>query len=173
VDKSPRKRWLLAVLIACCADVHRDVRQYRNEGTLCLSSQSSGGTHVQAVLTGCGSACARSKASCRAQVREDSIDVEAEGSAITEWSGEPPSCPQICVPILASCELPALPDGTYQLRYGDRSATVEIPVTSDRTTPSAESDAGVDAGAEAPGNLPLDVFPGPSSYACRRIPEQP
>jgi len=143
-----RRQWLLAGLLACGEDARIDVHHYENVGAICLSPKSGGGSHVQAVLTDCATACARLKASCRAQVAGQTIEVEAEG-ATTEEIDPQQLCPLFCKPLEARCELPAIPEGTYQVLYGDRSATVEVPVPSSRT----------------------EVLPGPDLDTCRTVPE--
>lgn len=64
-------------------------------------------------------------AACRAARSGSVITIEAE--AVIEKDGN--ECTDDCGFVSASCELEALPAGSYQLRYGDASTPLTVPST--------------------------------------------
>jgi hypothetical protein len=62
---------------------------------------------------------------CRASRSGSVITIEAE--AVIEREGN--ECTDDCGFVSATCELEALPAGTYELRYGDESASLTVPST--------------------------------------------
>jgi len=140
--------WALAILVACGSDERKEVTHYQDVGAVCLFPLSAGGARVQAVLNGCVTACAEVRASCTAKLLEGILELEAEGSSTRTFGGDPPDeCPAVCQRVEASCALPSVPDGSYELRYGERSTQVELPVASAgaEVLPAAEGYVGCSA----------------------------
>lgn len=117
--------------VACGDDMYTQTRHYQDEGSICLSPRASGGAHVQVVLRECASSCARIEASCSVSVEASVLRVVAEGTTKETWDrGNPRSCPDVCMLVAAGCQLPPLPEGTYELSYGERAVNVSVPVIS-------------------------------------------
>jgi hypothetical protein len=64
-------------------------------------------------------------AACRASRSGSVITVEAE--TVIETKGN--ECTDDCGSVTASCELEALPEGTYEVRYGDDTVSLTVPST--------------------------------------------
>jgi hypothetical protein len=54
------------------------------------------------------------------------ITVTARADVVSDSSGD---CTDDCGAATARCDLGALPEGTYELRYGDLSRVFEVPST--------------------------------------------
>ncbi len=132
-------RCLAARFAAAPRHEQKDVVRYQNVGAVCLSPRSAGGTHVQAVLNGCVSGCAETEASCSAVVADGVVHLEAQGSTTRTWDGD---CPDVCLQVNATCSLPEVPAGMYELRHGSAAAPIELPVASPRTEVLPGADAG-------------------------------
>jgi hypothetical protein len=123
--------WL--VFMVCGGDDSAEVTttRYEDEGAVCLSPRAEGGSHVQVILEECESSCADVRASCSTSVVDGTIVVQAEAIATRELNGIP--CPDECKPVEARCTLPELAAGYHEVRYGQRSTGVVLPVSEPRT----------------------------------------
>lgn len=123
-----------ALLSAGCSDEDEDRSRsatYRDIGAVCLSPRAAGGSHVQVVLDDCESACAEVRASCEVVIRDGAIEITASAAAIVRDTSAP--CPDECQPVVAACTLPPLSEGAHALAYGERSATVMLPIAEARS----------------------------------------
>jgi hypothetical protein len=64
------------------------------------------------------------RATCEATREGSVISVTARADVVSDNSG---GCTDDCGSASARCDLGALPEGTYELRYGEASALVEVP----------------------------------------------
>lgn len=128
--------WFL--LAACDGDAER--RTLRDTGAACVQAQAVGvdecsvrsiepgvPLRVEVDFATCTSSSCDTvlNAACRASRSGSTITVEAE--AVIESEGT--ECTDDCGFVTASCELEALPEGTYELRYGDETTTLTVPST--------------------------------------------
>lgn len=127
-----RLKLLFLIALSACGSDDRQVTQYQGVGAVCLSPRSAGGSHIQVVLDACVSACAEVEGSCSASVSDDVVELVAAGSSTTNHGAED-SCPLHCLAVEATCLLPAVPAGTYDLRYGTRTTRVVLPVANAKT----------------------------------------
>lgn len=119
----------LPSLLTACDDPRTETRLYQNEGGICLSPRAEGGAHVQVLLSDCVSACAELEASCSVAVEAGVVVVVAEGTTTRDLDSQS-DCPDLCLALEASCQLLAQPEGTYELRYGERTVNVQLPLAS-------------------------------------------
>lgn len=124
------------------------VRETRDVGAVCLSARAEGGTFIQVVLDYCASYCADVEASCSFEVDGSVIHLTASGKEVRDTSGN--DCPTACQQITAQCSLPAGLEGTQELRYGDRSTPIELPVEGRRREVLSGSSPSDCAAAPAP-----------------------
>lgn len=128
----------LVALSGCEGDAAR--RTLRDSGAACVNgpAMSFGECSVRTIApsvplqidvdfaTCTSSSCDKVlNAACRASRSGSVITIEAE--AVIESQGD--ECTDDCGSVTASCALEALPEGTYELRYGDDTATLTVPST--------------------------------------------
>ena len=122
--------------MACDGDAER--RTLRDSGLACIEMSASPGVEcherridadvplqVQVDFGTCtSSSCDRVlNAGCRAARSGSVITIEAETVIESEGS----ECTDDCGFVTATCDLEALPTGTYELRYGDDSTSLTVP----------------------------------------------
>ena len=130
---------LAAFLLAVAAAIVGcgDSQTLENEGDVCIvAGEGSHGLDAQELSAGVplfvsyvASGCLTSsdtdlEASCEVRVVDDEIRVTSRASwtARSRLSGE-----DICMILSATCEVPALTEGTYVVRHGEDSLTLEVP----------------------------------------------
>jgi hypothetical protein len=126
----------LTVIVSCDDDPER--RTLRDTGAACVNGPAFGDCTVRSIASGeplridvdfatCTSSSCDTvlNAACHASRSGSIITVEAE--AVIETQGN--ECTDDCGFVTASCELEALPEGTYELRYGDETTTLTVPST--------------------------------------------
>jgi hypothetical protein len=125
----------VSLLSACTDTVALD-----DAGTACLSAEDAWWTPepqtfeadtpitVTVVLAEClSSSCSSEReGTCDVAVTGDHIVISGHGSYVDE-SGPGRSCTDDCINIEATCEVPALDEGTYTVAYGDDEISLEIP----------------------------------------------
>jgi hypothetical protein len=131
---------LLGWALSGCSDDDRDAlaapepmpetTRYENVGAVCLSP-TQGGTQVLAILNACESFCADVQASCGVTIVDGAIKLQANGAAVHDSTDVP--CRAACKPVVATCSFPQLAAGSHELVYGERSATVQLPLAPART----------------------------------------
>jgi hypothetical protein len=89
------------------------------------------GTTIQVVLDSRASYCAEVEATCSVEMIGSVIHLTASGSEVRDTSGA--DYPTACQPVIAECSLPADLVGARALRYGDRTAPIELPVERPRS----------------------------------------
>jgi hypothetical protein len=82
-------------------------------------------------MNACESYCAEVRASCSLTIVDGTIELVAQGAATLDSSVE--TCRGACQPVIATCNVPELSAGMHGLEYGERTATVSLPVASART----------------------------------------
>lgn len=128
----------LVALVSCDAD--RERTTFHDTGSACLHVSpnpfndcaereipANAPLRVEVDFATCTSSSCDTvlNAACRASRSGSVITVEAE--AVIEREGT--ECTDDCSFVGASCELEALPAGTYELRYGSASTTLTVPST--------------------------------------------
>lgn len=126
----------LTVVVSCEGDAER--RTLRDTGAACVNGPAFGDCSVRTISPGVPlridvdfATCTSSScdtvlnAACHASRSGSIITVEAE--AVIETKGN--ECTDDCGAVTASCKLEALPEGTYELRYGDETTTLTVPST--------------------------------------------
>lgn len=114
-------RMLIALVVLACSGGSTDqLREVRDNGTLCLRSTPAADLSVQVAFSvGClSSTCTVVRAAvCTADVAGN--DIRVRSYAQIEDVGRPGgNCSDDCMPVGATCEIRAAP-GNYRLIYGD------------------------------------------------------
>lgn len=122
---------LLASSIACVPGLDGDwvLQERTDEGQICFDEVSieTPGT-IEIWLDAClSSSCSReATASCTATASGNTITLTSAFS--WEENVAPDAmCTEDCNQIMASCELPALPEGTYEVQHGDDLLSLTVP----------------------------------------------
>ena len=99
---------------------------YGDGGTTDFSD--GGTTEVEVVLEPCASGCAGDvAATCTAALDGASVVIAATGSYTTPAGS--PTCPAVCVPVVAVCPGPSLSAGSFTLSYRGDAALLTVPST--------------------------------------------
>ena len=117
----------LTLSLAGCADKVTEAT-YTDEGTACLDAPEADGAAVITVdpdLCLSSSCDSLTSAACTATVDGDTITVTS--TFVVESSGD--TCTADCGMPTATCDLGALPAGTYTVVYGGVETTVAVPTT--------------------------------------------
>ena len=100
-----------------------------NEGFACLSDDGTDDIStglISVVLDDCPSGCAIDmSASCEASVVGDSVEVTAVGEYSVPTGAE--TCDDVCLPLMASCPVSGISEGTTSLSYADISVDIDFP----------------------------------------------
>jgi hypothetical protein len=86
-----------------------------------------------AMLSACEDRCSTIVAApCTAVVFNAVVEVSAKAE-VARRADPAATCPDgTCLPAIASCELPELAPGRYDVRYGLRTETIELPLRGPR-----------------------------------------
>lgn len=130
---------LLAGLLVACGPITNETFEYEDEGDLCFSSDPWGGgdrTTLKAdepfELTVVFNSCLSSgctdfhETSCSIDRSGETLTIASQGS-YTDTSGGMSACTDDCAASSATCEGPALEEGTYTFVHGDDTYEVEVP----------------------------------------------
>lgn len=123
-----------AFAVGCSSDTVRET--YENEGDVCLTTGDDTTLKVTVYFPTClSSSCDRAlSTSCNMTLDGNTIRLESRGRA--EFRGG--TCTADCGTLAATCSLPDLPAGEYELVYGKESTTLTWP--DDSGTQAFDSD---------------------------------
>jgi hypothetical protein len=107
------------------------VRQYENQGAVCMSQASGEDLRIQVILDECASYCSEIEASCSASMQGNTIQVIGEGRS-TVANGLL-DCPAACLVVETRCTLEDVPPGVYTVRYGLQASQIVLPVSAPQT----------------------------------------
>lgn len=113
-----------------CAGATADatpVRQeFKDEGAVCLRSQSDGSVEVLVTFPIClSSSCSRAlETSCEIELEDGKLVLRSDGAAESTGATE---CTADCGFLTAKCSSEALEPGDYELVHGEDSADVTLP----------------------------------------------
>ncbi len=134
-----RRRGVVAPTLGCTGG---DMELVVNEGIVCLRAEDPADPLVSGALTvdvtfPCASACIRDvEASCTASFDGDAVRVESRFEYEEHVEGN--TCPASCNPLVTSCELGALPVGSYDIFHGGHRFGLEVEADTAITCVGAE-----------------------------------
>jgi hypothetical protein len=125
---------LLFSCVACSGSGERV--EFEDEGDVCLGSTQSDVTVLVAIRTCLSSSCDRLVSqSCFIERAENVLSIHNQ--AVVEYGSG--SCTADCLVPNTRCGLQGLEPGEYQLRHGEKSATVTLPLAASLVPFSGDS----------------------------------
>lgn len=122
-----------STITACSDDDRREIRTYRDSGSVCISPSGATATAVVRVrFDACLSpGCDEPRSTtCTALVSDGRIDIHSRLEVLGAAKGT--VCPLGCSTddgVYATCELETSTSGTYQVVHGDETGTAVLPLT--------------------------------------------
>ncbi|HTV17712.1 MAG TPA: hypothetical protein VMG12_03550 [Polyangiaceae bacterium] len=115
-------------LASCSGDIQDepDIATYRDTGALCLRSDAEGHTSMSIRFGNCLSCNQVATPACSATVAGTQINVRS--TLDVETRNTPDLCPAGCTFAVATCEVPGLSSGEYDISHGADSAAVTLPL---------------------------------------------